>query len=47
MVDMSKEKKDTSTKNLRKMRRRQINRDTIIKYAEKEFIEKGYSTAKV
>lgn len=44
---MSKDHGDLSSKNLRKMRKRQINRETIIKYAEREFIEKGYATAKV
>ncbi len=44
---LSKEQEDSSSKNLRKMRKRQINRETIIKYAEKEFIEKGYANAKV
>ena len=31
----------------RKMKKRQINRETIIKFAEKEFIEKGYEKARV
>lgn len=44
---LSKKNDDSSKKNLRKLKKRQINRDTIIKYAEKEFIEKGYTTAKI